>query len=121
MFKVEVTVIDFLGDKDKLYLSPIIHTDKRFSCLTGVSFVFNRGELRQWLKKYNWQKIMSEIKANNSAYLNALSYRQEVSRIKVLENAGPRDSDDFQTLPDYDNKIPVFLYTEPYTLNAEKG
>lgn len=100
--------------KDKSYLSPIIYTDKQFSGLTGVSSIFNRGELRQWLKKYNWQKIMSEVKANNFAYLNDASYRQEVSRIRILENVGPRDSDDFQTLPSYDSKIPVFIYTEPH-------
>lgn len=100
--------------KDRSYLSPIIYTDKQLSGLGGVSSIYNKGELRQWLKKYNRQKIMSEVKANNFAYLNNASYRQEVSRIRVLENASPRDSDDFQTLPGYDSKIPVFLYTEPH-------
>jgi hypothetical protein len=102
-------------DEDKSYLSPITYTDKHFSCLKDVSSFFNRGELRQWLKKCNWQKLMFEVKANNSAYLNDPSYRQEVSRIKVQENAGPRDPDDFQTLPSYDSKIPIFLYAEPHT------
>lgn len=101
--------------KDKSYLSPIIYTDKQLSGLGGVSSIYNKDELRQWLKKYNRQKIMSEVKANNFAYLNDASYRQEVSRIRVLENASPRDSDDFQTLPGYDSKIPLFLYTEPHS------
>lgn len=109
--------------KDKSYLSPITYTDKQFSGLSGISSIFNRGELRQWLKKYNWQKIMPEVKANNFAYLNDASYRQEVNRIKVLENASPRDPDDFQTLPGYDSKIPIFLYTEPHSqieINRER-
>lgn len=101
--------------EDKSYLSPITYTDKHLSCLKDASSFFNRGELRQWLKKYDWRKLMSEIKANNSAYLNGPSYRQEVSRIKIQENADPKDSDDSQTLPGYDGKIPIFLYTEPHS------
>jgi hypothetical protein len=99
--------------KDKSYLAPAIFTDKQASTMTAITSAFNRGKLAQGLRKYNWQKILPEVVANNSIYLNNAEYQQRIDRIIILDNTSTTEPDDSQRIPGYDRETPVFLYTMP--------
>jgi hypothetical protein len=99
--------------KDKSYLAPAIFTDKQASIGTVITSAFNRGKLAGGLKKHNWQKIVPEVVANNSSYLNNTRYQQRINRINILDNTSTTEPDDSQRIPGYDREIPVFLYTRP--------
>lgn len=86
-------------------------TDKQTSTMSEITHAFNKRELALGLKKHNWQKILSEITAKNSAYLNDKSFHQRINRIKILDNQTIKDPDDFQEITGYTKEIPVFLYT----------
>ncbi len=101
--------------KDNSHLAPAIFTEKEAYAKTAITSAFNRGELAQGLKKHNWQKILTEITAKNPTYLNNVSYRQRINRIKILDKLTTEGPDDFQRITGYPREIPVFLYTSPDT------
>ncbi len=101
--------------EDRSYLSPIIFTEQQLSFLSGASSAYDKSELWHWLKKHNTRIVISEVKTQNITLLNDAANHQRVSRIRIIENASPRDSDDVQELPGYEGNVPVFLYAEPST------
>jgi len=114
---VVVLIRQIQQGRDKSYLAPVTLTDEQALKLGHLTSVVNtkRGEFFQELKKHDWQKIVSEVKANNFTFLTDSSYRQELNRIRILDNTSPKDWDDVTILPGFGKTIPVFLYTMPNT------
>lgn len=112
-----VLVQRILQDKDKSYLVPVTFTAKQASILADVIDHFTRGEWSQGLKKHDWHKFVSGIKAKNAAFLNDPSYRHEICRVRVIDNANPEEPDEVQTHPGFVHGIPIFVYTD---LGAER-
>jgi hypothetical protein len=99
--------------KDDSYLCPAIFTDKQSSIMPAITSAFNNAKLEEVLKKHNWQKILREVTANNSSYINTEEYQHRISRIKIVDIVSLDKPDDSQRIPGYQREIPVFLYAEP--------
>lgn len=108
-----VLVQRILQDKDESYLAPITLTANQASILADVMRHFTRGEWSQGLKKHDWRKLVSEIRAKNNAVLNDSSYWQEINRMQVIDKTSPKEPDEIQAHPGFVHGIPIFVYTDP--------
>jgi hypothetical protein len=87
-----VLVQRILQDKEESYLVPVTFTANQASILADVQSYFPRGEWSQGLKKHDWRKFVSELKAKNDTFLNDPTWRQGISRIQVIDNTRSRES-----------------------------
>ncbi|MGB8706781.1 MAG: hypothetical protein WCD72_02370 [Dehalococcoidia bacterium] len=98
---------------DYSYLIPILVTSEQKAKIDKCINAFDEHQLGHALKSDNWNKIISEIRANNSEYLQDTTYRSAITRICITDNLSSEEPDDFQELPGFGEKVPVFLYTSP--------
>jgi len=109
-----IALVNRFEEKDESsYLMPIVITSKQKSKLDKITKGLREHQLGRALKSEKWNKIVSEIRANNINCLRDISYRNAISRICITDNLSPEEPDDFQELPGFEGKASVFLYSSP--------
>jgi hypothetical protein len=108
-----VLVQHFRYGKDESYLVPALLTDKLSSAMTDITIAFNSGKLEKNLKNYSWQKIMSEVNAHNSNFLDGVKYQRRINRSNIIDRTDATKADNYQQISGYQREIPVFIYFGP--------
>jgi hypothetical protein len=113
----------FEQEKESSYMMPIGISTKQQAKLEKIIRGFREHKLGRALKSENWNKLVSEIRADNSRYLRDVAYQEEVKRIRITDRLSPEEPDDFQRFPGFEGKVPLYLYTslnKPLSFSREQ-
>lgn len=99
--------------KDDSYIVPLVYTREQVSRISRLHSCFAKGKLKRELKKGFWTSFVTQVRENSSSYLRQPSLLQPLRRAQVTGNEHAINPDALETIRGFENKVPVFIYTNP--------